>query len=292
MAMARHLRLIMTMLALLTTTTVWAQPPTSLPRPGLDDTTRPAEVSPKTVAIGFSLGVGQYPILSMPMMENSDMRVDGSIHADDFRVNRGSSFNLDLTWQKSDSRYPLNISGGWTRIATSPSAGIATPSSYSRLKLEVGTKVLFDDSGLSVSPELEARRSMYQNVDSGHYIDTIILRAMLAYQLSEKLELSSAYAAAPLTKFGIMQAPGQSGSGGLQDAKATLNEIKSTLSYSISQHSKFLCSVSEENAKVEMDNYEGYLAYGLPVATPEPGQTKKTYSLKVRQLMFGAVTFF
>jgi hypothetical protein len=282
----------MTMLALLATTTLWAQPPTSVPRPGLDDTTHPTEVTPKTVAIGFSLGVGQYPILSMPMMENSDMRVDGSIHADDFRVNRGSSFNLELTWQKSDSRYPLNISGGWTRIATSPSAGIATPSSYSRLNLELGTRVAFNDLGLSLSPALEARRSLYQNVDSGHYMDSVILRAMLAYQLSEKLELSAAHGVAPLTKFGIMQAPGQSGSGGLQDARATLNEIKSTLSYSVSQHSKFLCSVSEENAKVEMDNYEGYLAYGLPVATPEPGQTKKTYALKVRQLKFGAVTLF
>lgn len=290
--MAKQLKLILSMLALLTTTTVWAQPPTSVPRPGLDDTTRPAEVTPKTVAIGFSLGVGQYPILSMPMMENSDMRVDGSIHADDFRVNRGSSFNLELKWQKSDLRYPVDISGAWNRIATSPSAGIATPSSYSRLNLELGTKVAFNDLGLSLSPALEARRSMYQNVDSGHYIDTVILRAMLAYQLSEKLQLSLAFGAAPLTKFGIMQAPGQSGSGGLEDAKATLNETKSTLAYSVSRHSKFLCSVSEENAKVELDNYEGYLAYGLPVATPEPGQTKKTYSLKVRQLMFGAVTFF
>lgn len=290
--MARHLRLIMTIVALLATTAVWAQPPIDAPRPGLDDTTPLAEVTSKAVGIEFSLGVGQYPILSMPMMENSDMRVDGSTHAEDFRINRGSSFNLELTWQKSDSRYPVNISGGWTRIATSPSAGIATPSSYSRLNLELGTKLLLGDSGLSLSPALGARRSMYQNVDSGHYLDTVILRAMLAYQLSEKIELSSAFGAAPLTKFGIMQAPGQNGSGGLQDATATLNEIRSTLSYSVSQHSKLLCSASEESAEVEINNYDGYLAYGLPVAAPEPGETKKTYALKVRQLTFGAVTFF
>jgi hypothetical protein len=290
--MARHLRFIITMFALLTTTTVWAQPPTSVPRPSLDDGTKHTETSPKAVAIGFSLGVGQYPILSMPMMGNSDMRVDGSTHAEDFRVNRGSSFNLELKWQKSDSRYPINISGAWNRLATSPSAGIATPSSYSRLDLELGSKVSFEDQGLSLSPAIGARRSMYQNVDSGHYIDAVILRAMLAYQLSEKLELSAAYGIAPLTKFGIMQATNQSSSGGLQDARARLTEWTATLSYRVSQHSKFLCSASEENAKVEMDNYEGYLAYGLPVATPEPGQTKKNYSLRVRQLTFGAVTFF
>jgi hypothetical protein len=290
--MAKYLRLIMVMLTILTGTSVSAQPPMNVPRPGIDDEPSPMKTSPKAVAIGFSLGVGQYPILSMPMMDNSDMRVDGSTHAEDFRVNRGSSFNLELKWQKSDLRYPINISGSWNRLATTPSAGIATPSSYSRLNLELGTKVSFEDQGLSMSPAIEARRSMYQNVDSGHYIDAVILRAMIAYPLSDKIELSAAYGTAPLTKFGIMQATRQNGSGSLQDAKATLNELQSTLSYSVSNHSKLLCSASEENAHVEIDGYEGYLAYGLPVATPEPDQTKKTYSLRVRQLTFGAVTLF
>jgi hypothetical protein len=290
--MARLFRLISITLAALISKASWAQPPVNAQRPGLDDTARLVEVTPKAVGLGFFLGVGQYPILSMPMMENSDMRVDGSTTAEDFRVNHGSSFNLELKWQKLDLLYPISISGGWNRIATAPSAGIATPSSYSRLNLELGAKVAFDYLGLSVNPALEARRSMYQNVDSGHYIDTVILRAILSYQMSEKIELRAAYGAAPLTKFGIMQASGQSGSGGLRDSKASLNEWTSTLSYSLSHYSNFLCSVSEENAKVEMDDYEGYLAYGLPVATPEPEQTKKAYALKVRQLTFGAVTFF
>lgn len=242
--------------------------------------------------LGFSVGLGQYPILAMPLAENSNMRVDGSTIAEDVRINRGSVFSLNLKWENPDATYPMMINGSWSRIASAPGSGLTTPSSYARLNLELGTRFETADGAYSFIPSLETRRSMYQNVDSGHYVDSILLKASIVDTLSNSWQMRVGYGIAPWTRFGLMQSGAANGSGGLAGSSASLREVSVALTYKASLQTDLICSLADEQIKIEMDGSDSYLAYGLPVATGSESRLRKKYSLGVRQINFGAITKF
>lgn len=242
--------------------------------------------------LGFSIGIGQYPILAMPLAVNSNMRVDGSSVAEDLRINRGSIFSLHLNWENPDLTYPLHVNGVWSRIASAPGAGLTTPSSYARLNLEVGTFLRTATHGYVFVPSIETRRSMYQNVDSGHYVDSILLKATLLADLSESSQFRLTYGAAPWTRFGLMQSGDASGSGGLSGSSASLRDVSVAVTYKASYQTDLICSVGDEQTTVQMDGSEGYLSYGLPVSTGPESRLSKKLVLGVRQISIGTVTKF
>lgn len=242
--------------------------------------------------LGFSIGMGQYPILAMPLAENSNMRVDGSTIAEDLRINRGSIFSLNLKWENPEAAYPVLINGSWSRIASAPGSGLTTPSSYSRLNLEMGTRFETADGAYGFIPSLETRRSMYQNVDSGHYVDSILLKASIVNTLTSSWQMQVGYGIAPWTRFGLMQSGAANGSGGLAGSSARLREVSVAMTYKASRQTDLICSLADEQIKIEMDGSDSYRAYGLPVATGPESRLRKKYSLGVRHINLGAITKF
>ena len=268
-----------------------AQPPSYIPKPDFTAEKSTSRDHHSQVSLGLSVGAGQYPIVSMPMMENGSSRVDGSRYSEDVRINRGASFNLNLSWQSKEAAYPVKLSGNWQRIATSPGAGLVTPASYSRLGLDLSTELPLN-SQVVLIPALEARRSMYLNVDSGHFVDTISLKAALRSQIYNHLAVGVSYGLAPWAKFGVLQSGYSSESGTLKGSNARMSEIATTLNWNLSPSTDLTLTAAEENATVHLDNSDGYLAYGLPVATTPEFNGKKTYRLSVRHVSLGTVKKF
>jgi len=270
---------------ILTPSTAWAQPPSHIPEPQL--VRRVTSSGNSEVGLGFFLGAGDYPIISMPLMENVDGRVDGSQFQDDVRHNRGSSLGLNLNWRSKKNSYPISVAGQWLRVATAPGTGIPTPASYSRLSLELSSSLGTGLPYITIEPAAEARRSMYLNVDSGHYIDSIHLKTKLVSRLRANLTLDVFYSYAPWTKFGLLQSDNSAASGALSGATTTVNEFGTSLTWSTNGHTDLILAFANERSIVDLDGTEGYMAYGLPVTSDPTLNGPRNFQLNMRQVVIG-----
>ena len=271
-------------------TAVWAQPPAQIPEPQL--IRRVTSSGNSEVGLGFFLGAGDYPILSMPLMENVDGRVDGSQFQDDVRNNRGSSLGLNLNWRSKKNSYPLSVAGQWLRIATAPGTGIPTPASYSRLSLEVSSSLGTGFPSMTIEPAAEARRSMYLNVDSGHYIDSIHLKTKVVSKLRENMTLDFFYSYAPWTRFGLLQSDNSAASGALSGATTKVEEVGTSLTWSTAGHTDLILAFANERSIVKLDGTEGYMAYGLPVTSDPTLNGPRNFQLNMRQVVIGTQKHF
>lgn len=263
----------------------WAQPPADIPEPQIIRESVPN--TPSGFGIGFLLGAGDYPILSMPMMESVPGRVDGSQFLDDVRSNRGSSLGLNLNWRSDQYAYPVIVTGNWLRVATAPGLGIPTPASYSRLSLNLASSLGTGVQSLSVEPGVEARRSMYLNVDSGHYIDSIHLMTKLVAKPKKDLAISLYYSLAPWSKFGLLQGANTDGSGVLAGSRVKVEDFGSSLTWSTLGQTDVIVAFVNERSSVSLDNTGGYTAYGLPVTSDPTLSGPKKFQLNVRQVLIG-----
>lgn len=263
----------------------WAQPPADMEEPQVIH--EAAQNSATGFGIGFLLGVGDYPILSMPMMESSAGRVDGSQLLDDVRSNRGSLLGLNLNWRSDQDVYPVTVTGNWLRVATAPGTGIPTPASYSRLSLNLASSLRTGIQSLTVEPGVEARRSMYLNVDSGHYIDSIHLMTKLVSKPKKDLAISLYYSFAPWSKFGLLQGSNTEGSGVLPGSRARVEDLGSSLTWSTRGQTDVVVAFVNERSSVSLDDTGGYTAYGLPVTSDPKLSGPKKFQLNVRQVLIG-----
>ena len=274
---------------LLTTELAFAQPPKYAQRPGFSASrSKSAETAPSKTSLGLSLGAAEYPIVEMPLMADAETRVDGTTAADDVRVNRGTLMDVSLEWVSSTGPLPYILTFHGQRIATAPGAGIPTPASYARLTGSLATKFQFHEHGIYLMPSMEARRSMYRNVETGHYVDAILLQSEIGASLSDDIELVVLGGVAPLAKFGILQGGSSSNSGILPDTSTRLNELGTKLVWNASSSTDFMISASQENATVRVNNIDSYRAYGLPVGAEPDQASTKIYNLSVRQISVGA----
>lgn len=275
--------------------TTFAQPPQNIPHPrlALIKQSQSTENNSHT-AFEISAGVGEYPILEMPRTDFGDTRADGSTSATDLKINRGALLDLDLTRiiPTNLARYALNI--GMQRLATVPGGGLPTPSSY--LRLHADTSASFDLGpafwNIVATPAVEARRSMYRNVESGHYVDAVLLKQAIEKSFSKKSTIELAGAYAPASRFGLLQDSKVGKSGALADATSQMYEISAKYKWTPETNTSFVLAASQESARVKLESSDGYKYYGLPVAPFTKREPTRLYDLTTRQLTIGTVKRF
>jgi hypothetical protein len=267
-----------------------AQPGPDVPHPrfGFQENTNAQPMAPLTV-FDIAIGASDYPILEMPLSINGELRLDGSSEKQDLKRNQGALLNLALsrTFPTKFANYKLGA--GVHRAATVPGGGLPTPSSYVRVHAELSAHVDLSSIWyrLAITPAIEARRSMYRNVESGHYVDGILFKSAIAKNLVDRWqgEFSAGYA--PFTRFGLIQ-PAQSGkSGALADSSANMSEISGKLIWSPNQRTHLHLCAAQESVNVIFNSTDGYSSYGLPVATLDQGFSEKSFNLYTRYLTFG-----
>ncbi len=243
-------------------------------------------------AFDFELGFAEYPVLEMPMSRDSSVRVDGSNTKEDLISNRGLLIGVELSRKDRTGRVPYSLGIGGLRAASPPGAGIPTPASYVRLFIQGAAEIPSGLNHLKLIPGLEARRSMYRNVDSGHYIDAMLVKAGLSYRATETVLMDVHAGYAPLATFGISQASGPKKSGALADTDVKVSEFSSGIQWSPESSISFQAGLAQETTLVTIRDMNSYRAYGLPAAPLEDTSGAKTYDLTVRHIRFGTTKHF
>jgi len=262
------------------------------PRPNFESSKTASASSSSNVDFQLSLGTGQFPVLEMPVMRDSEERVDGSTNAQDFSQTNGALLDLKLGWASKTSAIPYSLTAGAQRMSSTPGGVSPTPATYTRLSAEAASIVSFESTGTSVIPALETRRDMYRNVDSGHYIDAILIKTAVEQPISKSIRVNANAGIAPWTSFGVLQNSDRGRSGALKDTTASMSEIGSKVIWTPEETTSFHLGVSQEMVSVRMNSESGYRDYGLPVANQDNANSAKAYDLTVRQVTLGTTKRF
>ncbi len=262
------------------------------PRPDFESTKSAPASSPSNINFQLSLGTGQFPVLEMPVMRDSEARVDGSTNAQDSSQTSGALLDLKLGWTSKSSVIPYSLTAGAQRMSAAPGAVTPTPATYTRISAEGASLIYFESTGTSLIPALEARRDMYRNVDSGHYIDAILLKSSVEQIVSSKVRVNANAGIAPWTGFGILQNSDRGRSGALKDTTSSMSEIGSKVIWTPEETTSFHLGVSQEMVSVKINSEDGYRDYGLPVANQDSPSSAKSYNLTVRQITLGTTKRF
>ena len=247
----------------------------------------PSRIHP---AVEIQSGVAQYPILAMPYSQNSNMRVDSTTDREDVTFNQGVILGLALSRHDKTFKVPYTLGLGAMRVASPPGGGTATPSSYARIYLYGDMDIATGFSPLTIIPGVESRRSMYSNVDSGHYVDALLARLAARYAATDSLQLTATAAYAPVATLGIRQTSGSSGA--LKGSTARVTETGATLAWITSPETSFTLGAFQENTIVILRDYQGYRTYGLPAVPSGASDNDTVYNLTVRQVKIGATRHF
>lgn len=267
-----------------------AQPGPDVPQPkfGFDEPRQTSNMPPLTV-FDIAIGASEYPIFEMPMTESGDIRIDGSNETVDLKKNRGALLNIGIERLFPTKFANYSLGAGYHRASTVPGAGIPSPSAYVRIHADVAASLDLSTAlyGLQLTPAIEARRSAYRNVESGHYVDGILIKSSISKTISDQWDGQLAGGYAPMTRVGLIQPSNNGKSGALADSSASMSEMSAKLSWSPDSTSNFNICAAQESVRVRFSSTNGYRAYGLPVAPLERSYSEKSYDLTTRYILIG-----
>ena len=201
------------------------------PRPERVIITRPSAAKPSGLTLDIDVGAGQFPDLQAPAAITGDRRVDGTTLVQDSSQHKGAMLGAWLGLNSVHSLGSSYVRGGGFRIGSEATNNNKTVATYGRLALIGGSqwdaKTLWH--GFNIITEAEVRRSMFRNIDTGHYADSVLVRGGFKQSFGT-VAVSTTGAYAPVTNFGYNQGISSSSSGTLADTSAKVSEWATSLS--------------------------------------------------------------
>jgi hypothetical protein len=288
--MSRIAKNFLTPMMVLFSSMVLAQPGPDVAPPSFSfDEPRVNNKMPPLTVFDVALGASDYPIFEMPMASSGDLRVDGSRESQDLRRNQGALLNLGLKRSFPTNHALYSLGAGYHRASTVPGSGIPSPSAYVRMYADLTADIDLSSkiSGLHIIPAVEARRSAYRNAESGHYVDGIIMKSGVSKTLSDRWQAQLEAGYAPVTRVGLLQPAYNGKSGALADSSASMSEISGKFEWSADNTASFNICAAQETVHLNFKSYDGYRAYGLPVAPLKQSYSEKSYDLTTRYLLLG-----
>lgn len=254
------------------------------------------QAATKPIGLTFDVvtGMGRYQDIQAPLasaIETPDgleiTRVDGSKTLVDSTTHYGPLLSGRIGWS-GDNEFGRQFAGisGMRMSALSSNDPNAAGSSYARLSADGGADWIVGDH-LSVLSGVELRRSMYRNTDSGHYIDSIILRTGVDQGIGN-YALGATLGVAPITQFGYMQRSSSGSSGGLRATSSSLYEWGLTAAWKPVRDATLFLGLSQEVVSADMSNVGAYKSLGLNVAEQLSDSTDRHYRLSTTSLTLGA----
>lgn len=262
------------------------------PKPDFGEPTKTAtRPLPSHVEFSMAAGSAQYSILEMPRRMDSDDRIDGSSGQEDLTSQKGLLFDLKLGWLQKTALVPVSFFIGGQQVSSSPGS-VAVPSSYARINAGASARFELASTRTAFTPGLGARRSMYRNIDSGHYVDAVLFEGALEQKLISDFSIAVNGGVAPWTKFGMLQNSDYGKSGALAETTAGLSEVGSQLSWNPEPETSIYLGVLQETVLVKMNSMAGYQSYGVAARPLDKSEPQKIYNLSVREFSIGAAKRF
>lgn len=259
----------------------------------------PNRPSSTGLSLDIAAGFGFFQDLQAPTSANAtpsnrNLRVDGTVAQNDSSSQNGPLLSSRLGWAQPRAELAQPFAGLLAqRISNLATATEGSPSaSYVRLAVDGGVRWSMSPT-LSLLTGTEIRRSIFRNTDSGHYIDSVMLRGG-AEQRWTAWVLNASVAFAPMSRFGYMQASDAGPSGTLANTKSTLYEWTALAAWRPAADADLFVSVSQENVSADMADVAAYRSLGLNVADNDDRfeTSQRSYRLTTTAVTVGAVRRF
>lgn len=249
-----------------------------------------AATKPVGLSLDVGAGIGRYQDLQPPMSASGAGRVDGSKTVYDSSPHTGPLLSGRLGWAHQNTYGQQFIGLNGMRMSAMPSSDVtARGSSYARMSLDGGADWLIAN-GVSVLSGMELRRSMFRNTDSGHYVDSVILRTGISKN-TPNYSLAATAGAAPITQFGYMQQASTGTSGGLATTSTSLYEWNTTATWLPVRDAALFVGIGEEVVSARVSDVRVYRNLGLDVAD-ESETSIRDYRLSTVAFTIGAKRLF
>ena len=253
-------------------------PETSLSAKQLTTKTRGHETS-----IGVGSGVAIFQDIQVPINEEAGVRGDGKLPAEEYQNHTGLSLQAHAyrTWNYDRLGYTLGFDATQARSTDGPAA--TQSSSYTRLNLSGGVSYWLTrewNAGLL----LGLRRSAYNNVSTGHFINSLLTGLNTHVDISRDWGFDFSVLAAPQSNFHYDSGASFSGNR-FQNSRTSLGEYKVVSTHRLYQRTWLTLGLSQEVAKVEITDVAEYDTFGLNVSPTT--QSSRVYDLSTTLLTIG-----
>ena len=243
--------------------------------------TRPSAKRASGITFDVEFGGGDFQEIAVPLKRPpappTAMPLPPLEDTADSGTSRGPLLGMWLGWKSGHRLGTTYVRGGGLRMTSSASSGSGS-STYERLAIIIGTEWQgsFLLPGFTFTTEAEGRRSLFRNVDAGHYADSALLRAGIKEEI-EKISLSVCGAEAPMTRFGY--ARNALGSSELSGTSAQLYEWGGAVGFHPTADASISLGLSREILNVQIDTMKAYTDLGLTLDDSIDQSASRTYNL-------------
>jgi hypothetical protein len=234
----------------------------------------PARRSGLVGEFGAYSGAAEYQDLQLPIATWDGRRGDGS------RVEAASSphagipvgARLTLGWKEGFWKSAMGIDG--MLISSLVGSPQTSRSTYQRFEMtgksSASMRVSRLSGMLSLGGGLALRRSLYRNVNSGHYVDSVLPAVAFDYQGDRGILVGISLASSAKSLAGYDTGDGI-GRGHIAGSSAHVSEYTARLGYRLNPGLILEASAARENVRVEIPQNAAYRGFGLVVAPWDEG---------------------
>jgi hypothetical protein len=233
--------------------------------------------------IGFQAGTGFgiFQDVQVPLATNEreeQMRGDGKSVGEENADHMGTPLYAGLSLQVGDPgklSYEAQIDHLMMRATSGPAE--TQSASYARTNLVGGARYAFGRGGFrpTVAAHAILRRSSFNNVSNGHYVNARLLRGGIGLR-SEALSVEAYASYAPYTEFGFNSGKGFFGGKAFDNGSASMSELGLLYSHKIHEAVWIDLGVEQEIVQATLGRVGDYSSLGLAVAAPA---AKREYEL-------------
>jgi hypothetical protein len=243
-------------------------------------TTKKTE-APSGAKVGFKAGsgFGVFQDVQVPRAsEAAEMRGDGKSAGEENADHMGTPLYAGLSLQAGDPgklSYEAEVGHLMMRATSGPAE--TQSASYARSNLAGGARYAFGRGGWrpTVAAHAILRRSSYNNVSNGHYVNAGLLRGGIGVW-SEALSVEAYAGYAPYTEFGFNSGKGFFGGESFDNGSASMGELGLLYSHKIHEAVWIDLGVEQEIVQATLGRVGDYNSLGLTVEAPA---AKREYEL-------------
>lgn len=232
-------------------------------------------------------GFGTFQDIQVPVNADAETRADGTViqaeNADHTGLPLFAAFGV--LGESSAWIFDGGLNLMHMRASNGPSE--TQSSSYSRTELGGGAKYRFalgETTALKLGARAAYRRSSFNNVSNGHYLEAPLLGASLALTTG-KWAFEGRGAVAPSATFGY-NAGGTFAGKPFANATASMAEFAATASYNVRDQVFLDVGLEVEQASVSLPDIMEYQTFGLAV-TPSDTAPTRNYELSTSVVKIG-----
>ena len=232
-------------------------------------------------------GLGVFQDIQVPVNEAAEQRVDGTVAQSENANHTGFPLWAGLGIARYSHQMAFDAGFDVLQMRALSGPAETQSASYARLQVGAGFKYGFDLGGdYSLTPGVRAmmRRSAFNNVSAGHFIESIVTRASLSLANAD-YSYDVFGGVAPSARFGYEEGGGF-GFGGkdFKHSSTSLSEMGASVGFHLRDRVWLDLGIEREVASVKIDDVTEYQGFGLNLSATPPGSRQFALETSVMRI--------